>query len=96
MGGLDGLPAEVPCGVMVAIPADADLDIGIMNAEHYQGLGRADRTRWLSVVAESGLFRPITGTHVRYHPQAFPFKVFTVRPAAVLWVEEQLDEHEAG
>jgi hypothetical protein len=82
------LGGENDVGIIVVIPPDADVDVAVINVDHYK-VNRSDRhVLGMAVVVGNMLAETLLSLYNAYYPPQFPFQIFTAEAAGRAWMEE--------
>lgn len=76
--------------LLTVVPADAELDISVMNHDHYRLEGSTEGVHALAIVAGSLLLETMTRLYAAYFPPSFDLAVFQGEGEARIWLEEEL------
>jgi hypothetical protein len=75
-------------GILVVIPTDADIDVGVINVDHYKVNRSTRHVIGMAMVVGNMLAETLISLYNAYYPPEFPFKVFTSEAAAREWMDE--------
>lgn len=76
--------------VLLALPPELDLDLGIMNVDHYKVNQAMDGIIAMAVLAEGTMSETMARLYIAFFPPVFPLQVFTTRDEAERWLSERL------
>lgn len=76
--------------VMLTLPPELDLDLGIMNVDHYKVNDAMDGIIAMAVLAEGTMSETMARLYIAFFPPVFPLQVFTTREEAERWLSERL------
>jgi hypothetical protein len=75
-------------GILVVIPADADVDVAVINIDHYKVNRSARHVISMAMVVGNMLAETLLSLYNAYYPPQFPLKIFNSEAEARDWMEE--------
>ncbi|MBP6696608.1 MAG: hypothetical protein KA175_03245 [Flavobacteriales bacterium] len=76
--------------ILVVIPSDVELDMGLMNLDHYRANDSADQLTAVAVVAEGSMGEMMVRLYYAYFPPTFQCQMFSLESEAALWLRQQV------
>lgn len=81
-----------PTGLLLIVPSDVELDIGIIDTDHLKVNHATDRVLGFAVVAGSVMAETLLRLYKAYYPTPFQADVFTDEAEARAWLGERVAE----
>lgn len=79
-------------GALLLLPPELDLDLSIMNVDHYKVNETIDGLIAMAVLAEGTMSETLARLYLAYFPPVFPIQVFMGRTEAEMWLNERISE----
>jgi hypothetical protein len=84
------LGGENDVGIVVVIPPDADVDVAVINVDHYKVNRSSRHIIGMAIVVGNMLAETLVSLYNAYYPPQFPLKIFSSETAARAWMDELL------
>jgi hypothetical protein len=78
--------AGKPVGLLLIVPSDTELDVGIINTDHLKVNQATDNVLGFAVVAGNEIAETLLRLYKAYYPTIFEAEVFTDEAAARTWL----------
>lgn len=83
---------DTSVGLLLIVPGDTELDVAIINTDHYRANQSGEHVIALAVVAGSIMSETLIGLYRAYYPTTFRSEVFMKEEEARSWLRQRIRE----
>lgn len=87
---------DTPVGLLLIVPGDTELDVAIINTDHYRANQGSEHVIALAVVAGSLMSETLISLYRAYYPTTFRSEVFMKEEEARSWLRQRIGEATGG